>query len=46
MKIRKAESFIFETSFNAWQPSTLGSPGGSVGKEFTCYAGDPDLIPR
>ena len=45
MKIRKAESFIFETSFNAWQPSTLGSPGGSVGKEFTCYAGDPDLIP-
>ena len=46
MKIRKAERFTLETSFNAWQPSTLGSPGGSVGKEFTCYAGDPGLIPR
>ena len=46
MKIRKAESFTFETSFNAWQPSTLGSPGGSVSKEFTCYAGDPGWIPR
>ena len=46
MKIRKAESFTLETSFNAWQPSTLGSPGGSVGREFTCYAGEPGLIPR
>ena len=46
MKIGKAERFTFETSFNAWQPSTLGSPGGSVGKEFTCYAGDPGWIPR
>ena len=23
----------------------MGSPGSSAGKEFTCNAGDPDLIP-
>ena len=25
--------------------SSLGFPGGSVGKETVCNAGDPDLIP-
>ena len=25
---------------------TSGFPGGSDGKEFTCSAGDPGLIPR
>ena len=27
-------------------PVFLGFPGGSVGKESTCYAGDPGSIPE
>ena len=32
---------------DAWGPDPhhLGFPGGSAGKEFTCSAGDPGLIP-
>ena len=30
---------------NAFSVSSLGFPGSSAGKEFTCNAGDPSSIP-
>ena len=36
---------LYELHINAIHMYIYGFPGGSDGKEFTCNAGDPGLIP-
>ena len=38
--------FFFKNSFIFGFAGSLGFPGGSVGKEFDCNAGDPGSIPK
>ena len=41
----RIHSLVKEYSVCLWFPNALGFPGTSVGKEFSCNAGDPSLIP-